>query len=97
MSSDNEDVLEPFTLFQEPEDFYPPEKPHTYSHHKLLSGEELQVRLVGHNPLWVRPSKTSNTDEPSPRLTAKPGPSVMERISRHSRLSGGARGHPGQG
>lgn len=41
-------------LFQEPTDFYEPEKQATFASHQLLSGKELTVRLVGHNPLWVR-------------------------------------------
>jgi nicotinamide N-methyltransferase len=40
-------------IFQEPADFYQPEKEATFEKHTLLSGEELTVRLVGHNPLWV--------------------------------------------
>ena len=55
MSSDGDDVLEP-SLFQEPDDFYPTEKPATFSQHTLLSGQTLNLRLVGHNPLWVRQS-----------------------------------------
>ncbi|PVH96985.1 hypothetical protein DM02DRAFT_616872 [Periconia macrospinosa] len=39
-------------LFQEPADYYPPEKQPTFAAHKLLSGTELNIRLVGHNPLW---------------------------------------------
>ena len=42
-------------LFQEPADFYEPEKEATFASHELLSGKKLEVRLVGHNPLWVRP------------------------------------------
>ncbi|KAF1849397.1 uncharacterized protein K460DRAFT_376042 [Cucurbitaria berberidis CBS 394.84] len=43
---------ESLDLFQEPDDFYEPEKQATFASHQLLSGQELQVRLVGHNPLW---------------------------------------------
>ncbi|OCL06788.1 hypothetical protein AOQ84DRAFT_440625 [Glonium stellatum] len=39
-------------LFEEPPDFYKPEKEPTFATHSLLSGKELRVRLVGHNPLW---------------------------------------------
>jgi nicotinamide N-methyltransferase len=39
-------------IFQEPESFRLPEKEATFETHKLLSGEELRLRLVGHNPLW---------------------------------------------
>jgi hypothetical protein len=45
---------ESLDLFQEPADFYEPEKQATFAPHQLLSGKELTVRLVGHNPLWVR-------------------------------------------
>ena len=41
-------------LFQEPADFYQPEKEATFASHQLLSGTDLNIRLVGHNPLWVR-------------------------------------------
>jgi len=53
-SSDSDD--EGIDIFQEPADYYPPEKEATFASHRLLSGKELTVRLVGHNPLWVRPS-----------------------------------------
>ncbi|KAL5119822.1 Protein N-terminal and lysine N-methyltransferase efm7 [Pleosporales sp. CAS-2024a] len=43
---------ESLDLFQEPTDFYQPEKQATFASHQLLSGQELSVRLVGHNPLW---------------------------------------------
>jgi len=52
MAQDAEDVG--LDLFQEPDDFYPPEKEATFASHTLLSGKELTIRLVGHNPLWVR-------------------------------------------
>ncbi len=52
MGSDT-DEGEDFSLFQEPSDFYQPEKQATFATHKLLSGKEIEVRLVGHNPLWV--------------------------------------------
>jgi len=40
-------------IFQEPEGYYEPEKEPTFVTHKLLDGRELNLRLVGHNPLWV--------------------------------------------
>jgi len=40
-------------LFQEPEGFYKPEKEATFVKHRMLNGDELKLRLVGHNPLWV--------------------------------------------
>jgi hypothetical protein len=51
MSSDDEGGLD---LFQEPADYFKPEKEATLATHKLLSGKDFTVRLVGHNPLWVR-------------------------------------------
>jgi nicotinamide N-methyltransferase len=39
-------------LFNEPQDFYPPSPKPTTEKHALLSGHELSLRLVGHNPLW---------------------------------------------
>jgi EEF1A N-terminal glycine/lysine methyltransferase len=39
-------------LFDEPQDFYPPSPKPTTEKHTLLSGRELSLRLVGHNPLW---------------------------------------------
>ncbi|KAH8724042.1 hypothetical protein GQ44DRAFT_287252 [Phaeosphaeriaceae sp. PMI808] len=54
-----------FDLFQEPEGFYEPEKQPTIASHQLLSGQELSVQLVGHNPLWV--SKFLNLFLQSPK------------------------------
>lgn len=51
MASDDEGGLD---LFQEPVDYFEPEKEATFATHQLLSGKEFTVRLVGHNPLWVR-------------------------------------------
>ena len=53
---------ESLDLFQEPADYYQPEKQATFASHQLLLGKELTVRLVGHNPLWVR--LHSNTEIP---------------------------------
>jgi len=39
-------------LFEDPPDFYPPSPKPTFATHRLLSGTELSLRLVGHNPLW---------------------------------------------
>ena len=52
-SSDDEDATDA-ALFQEPEGYFQPEKPATYTEHTLLSGQALRLRLVGHSPLWVR-------------------------------------------
>lgn len=40
-------------IFQDPEGFYKPEKQPTFVQHRMLDGRELNLRLVGHNPLWV--------------------------------------------
>jgi hypothetical protein len=66
MSSDAED--EGLGLFQEPADFYQPEKQATFASHKLLSGKDLTVRLVGHNPLWVRLHPRSDFSKHSTNL-----------------------------
>jgi len=51
MTDDSDE--EALDLFQEPEGFYQPEKQPTFVKHRMLNGEELTLRLVGHNPLWV--------------------------------------------
>jgi hypothetical protein len=48
--SDTEDTID---LFQEPAEYYKPEPDATFASHTLLSGGQLKLRLVGHNPLWV--------------------------------------------
>ncbi|KAL8673814.1 MAG: hypothetical protein Q9168_001779 [Polycauliona sp. 1 TL-2023] len=54
MSSDEADVLDGIReiIFQEPSDYYPPPKPATFESKTLPTGQVLQLRLVGHNPLW---------------------------------------------
>ncbi|KAF2251172.1 hypothetical protein BU26DRAFT_592254 [Trematosphaeria pertusa] len=49
MASDPDGLVD---LFQEPADYYQPEKVATFASHRLRSGTELSIRLVGHNPLW---------------------------------------------
>ena len=49
-----EDDPLPVDIFQEPEGFYKPEAPATFTRYTLFSGETVDLRLVGHNPLWVR-------------------------------------------
>ncbi|KAM5467616.1 Protein N-terminal and lysine N-methyltransferase efm7 [Microsporum ferrugineum] len=39
-------------VFKEPEGFLPPPKPPTFSEHRLLSGDILNIRLVGSHPLY---------------------------------------------
>ncbi|MCJ1224556.1 nicotinamide n-methyltransferase [Toensbergia leucococca] len=51
MASDDED-LSAGAMFQEPDDYFQPEKPSTQVEYTLLSGITLNLRLVGHNPLW---------------------------------------------
>ena len=55
MSSDEDEILST-ALFQEPNDYFQPEKPCTYVDYTLRSGQTLRLRLVGHNPLWVLPT-----------------------------------------
>jgi hypothetical protein len=40
-------------MFEEPEGFYEAEKEPTFVEYTLQSGLKLNLRLVGHNPLWV--------------------------------------------
>lgn len=60
MSSDED---ENFTnaMFQEPSDYFQPEKSCTHTDYTLLSGKKLRLRLVGHNPLWVPTHDLSST------------------------------------
>ncbi|KMQ48974.1 nicotinamide N-methyltransferase [Trichophyton rubrum] len=39
-------------FFNEPEGFFPPPKPPTFSEHRMLSGDTLSIRLVGSHPLY---------------------------------------------
>ena len=52
MSSDEDEILST-ALFQEPNDYFQPEKPCTHADYTLHSGQTLRLRLVAHNPLWV--------------------------------------------
>ena len=52
MLSDEDENLDN-AMFQEPNDYFQPEKPYTHTDYVLLSGHTLRLRLVGHNPLWV--------------------------------------------
>jgi len=49
--SEEEEVLDT-ALFKEPDDYYRPPEPPTFTDYTLLSGEKLRLRLVGKNPLW---------------------------------------------
>ncbi|KAL8767995.1 MAG: hypothetical protein Q9209_005666 [Squamulea sp. 1 TL-2023] len=54
MSPDQEDIINGIgnIIFQEPPNYYPPPKPATFESKVLQTGQTLQLRLVGHNPLW---------------------------------------------
>ena len=41
------------SLFAEPEGYHPRPPPPTNIAHRLSSGRTLDLRLVGHDPLWV--------------------------------------------
>jgi len=49
-SSDDESVA--LDLFNEPKDFYAPEKPATSTSYITKQNVHIPLRLVGHNPLW---------------------------------------------
>ena len=49
-----DEAISAFDMFEEPAGFYEAPKEPTFAEHKLLSGDILNIRLVGHNPLWVR-------------------------------------------
>lgn len=58
-SGDENDELGSLDLFQDPEGFYEPDKPATFTSYSLRSGRRIELRLVGHSPLWVRHSDSS--------------------------------------
>ncbi|EFQ97662.1 Nnt1p [Nannizzia gypsea CBS 118893] len=47
-----EDELGFGDFFKEPEGFFPPPKPPTFSEHRMLCGNTLNIRLVGSHPLY---------------------------------------------
>ncbi|GAB7365585.1 hypothetical protein MBLNU230_g6656t1 [Neophaeotheca triangularis] len=51
-STSSDDQGADLDIFQEPEGFREPEKQPTFAQHRMLDGRDLNVRLVGHNPLW---------------------------------------------
>lgn len=60
MSDSDDEPPTGMDMFQEPADFCPRvEKKPTFQRHVMRDGTELSVRLVGHNPLWVRMSCAS--------------------------------------
>ena len=54
MTQEDEELAGHSELFNVPDDYYLPEKPATFVEHRLQSGQDLRLRLVGHSPLWVR-------------------------------------------
>jgi hypothetical protein len=65
MTSEDGGLAGDTDLFNEPDDYYLPEKPAKFIQHILQSGQELRLRLVGHDPLWVWPT----VNRPSDRST----------------------------
>jgi len=59
LHGNNEDDEPVNDMFQEPEGFYEDEKQPTFDRFTLRSGDEVNLRLVGHNPLWVRDQSSS--------------------------------------
>ena len=61
--ADDEDTEESgdLSLFKEPEGYYEPERQHTIATHTTLTGQTIDLRLVGHNPLWVCIGKNNCT------------------------------------
>lgn len=53
-SRDSDQDSDVADLFQEPDGFYQPDKPATFTKHTLKDGQIISLRLVGHSPLWVR-------------------------------------------
>lgn len=53
-SRDSDQDSDAVDLFQEPDDFYQPEKPASFTKYTLKDGQVISLRLVGHSPLWVR-------------------------------------------
>jgi hypothetical protein len=54
MSDSHSDSEGELGIFAEPEGYYQPEKEPTFAKHEMQDGRELNLRMVGHNPLWVR-------------------------------------------
>jgi EEF1A N-terminal glycine/lysine methyltransferase len=53
MSDDENDSAGAFDLFQEPADYLQKEKPSTVDYYTMRSGCLMELRLIGHSPLWV--------------------------------------------
>jgi hypothetical protein len=54
MSDSENDVNGTYGLFDEPADYFKPDAKAKFARHTLGSGDSLDLRLVGNNPLWVR-------------------------------------------
>lgn len=54
--SDDDDDVDNVDLFQEPAGFYQDDKEPTSTTFALKDGRNIQLRLIGHSPLWVRSS-----------------------------------------
>ena len=60
MSDSHSDSDGELGMFAEPEGYYQPEKEPTFAKHEMQDGRELSLRMVGHNPLWVRKITTTS-------------------------------------
>lgn len=53
MSDSDTEANGELNIFQEPEGYYEAEKQPTFASYRTQNGTELNVRLIGHSPLWV--------------------------------------------
>ena len=53
MDADGSDSDVAVDIFQEPLDYFQPEKEHTFVEYPLKNSQKLSLRLVGQSPLWV--------------------------------------------
>lgn len=53
MDTDESDSDVAVDIFQEPSDYFKPDKEHTFVEYDLKNGQKLSLRLVGQSPLWV--------------------------------------------
>ena len=53
MDTDGSDSDVAVNIFQEPSDYFQPEKGHTFVEYTLKNSQKLSLRLVGQSPLWV--------------------------------------------
>lgn len=60
------DASESLNIFDEPSDYYAKEKPASFQTHRFLDGREVELRLVGQSPLWVRLSSEHFLLSPQP-------------------------------